>query len=625
MPNTAPPARHGGDRVAEALQAHGVHCVFTLCGGHISPILSASKARGIRIVDVRDEATAVFAADATARLSGLPGVAAVTAGPGISNTITALKNAQLAQSPVILIGGAAPTALQGRGALQDINQRPLVAPHVKRFIKIRRVRDLGPAVDEAFAVAQAGVPGPVFIECPVDLLYDEASIRQWYADAAGKGSSVADRLLRFYLNRHVKKMFDGSATVIAPQVRPLEPPRARDASLKAALAALAKAERPLLVIGSQALVLSKEAAHLAAAVTKLGIPVYLSGMARGLLGRDHPLQMRHQRRQALREADCVLLAGVPCDFRLDYGKHVRRGATLIAANRSTKDAHLNRKPDIAAIGDAGLFLQALAQAFSPVPAASVRASPDSSVRAEPSSSVRVELPVLSSVEGVEAAARAANARLASWIAQLRGRDAERELDIDQQAQASGEFVNPIALFRTLEKQLGDNAVLVADGGDFVATASYVLHPRTPLSWLDPGAFGTLGVGAGFALGAALARPGSEVWIVLGDGASGYGLVEFDTFVRHGIPVIALVGNDAGWTQIAREQVKMLHDDVATVLARTDYHAVAAGFGAEGIVVKTMSEVPAALARARALAHSGRPVLVNVWLDKTEFREGSLSM
>ena len=92
-----------------------------------------------------------------------------------------------------------------------------------------------------------------------------------------------------------------------------------------------------------------------------------------------------------------------------------------------------------------------------------------------------------------------------------------------------------------------------------------------------------------------------------------------------VSLLALVGNDAGWTQIAREQVKMLHDDVATVLARTDYHAVVAGFGAEGLVVKTMAEVPAALARARELAHSGKPVLVNVWLDKTEFREGSLSM
>jgi thiamine pyrophosphate-dependent acetolactate synthase large subunit-like protein len=584
---SATPARHGGDRVAEALQAHGVRCIFTLCGGHISPILSAAKARGLRIVDVRDEATAVFAADASARLTGVPGVAAVTAGPGITNTITALKNAQLAQSPLILLGGAAPTALQGRGALQDIDQRPLVEPHVKRFTKIRRVRELGPAVEEAFAVARTGVPGPVFIECPVDLLYDEASIRQWYADAAGKGTSPADRLLRWYLNRHVQRMFEGSHERVAPRARVVDVPHASDAALRSALAALARAERPLMVIGSQALACATEAAALAEAVAQLAIPVYLSGMARGLLGREHGLQMRHQRRQALRESDCVLLAGVPCDFRLDYGRHVRRGATLIAANRSAKDARLNRRPDIAAIGDAGAFLRALAEA--------------------------------------RRVAGASPSRWTGWTAQLRARDAEREADIDRQAQLPGEFVNPIALLRTLEREAGDDALLVADGGDFVATAAYVLHPRSPLGWLDPGAFGTLGVGAGFALGAALARPGSEVWILFGDGACGYGLVEFDTFVRHGIPVIAVVGNDAGWTQIAREQVKMLHDDVATVLARTAYHEVVAGFDAAGLLVTAMADVPSALARARELARCGKPVLVNVWLDKTEFREGSLSM
>jgi thiamine pyrophosphate-dependent acetolactate synthase large subunit-like protein len=575
---------HGGDRVADVLRAHGVRYLFTLCGGHISPILSASKARGIRVVDVRDEATAVFAADATARLTGVPGVAAVTAGPGITNTITALKNAQLAQSPVILFGGAAPTALQGRGALQDIDQRPLVAPHVKLFRKIVRVRDLGPAVEEAFEAAQSGVPGPVFVECPVDLLYDEASIRQWYADAAGKGKSMADRALRFYLNRHVRRMFEGSQAASVRRVLPVAVPRAPAAGLKAALAAMAKAERPLLVIGSQAVVLASQADALARAVARLRIPVYLSGMARGLLGRDHALLLRHQRREALRQADCVVLAGVPCDFRLDYGKHVRRGATLVAANRSTRDARLNRRPDIAAIGDAGLFLQELAQAMP-----------------------------------------AAGSRWDGWLAQLRARETEREADIDRQAADTGEFVNPIGLLRALEQAAGDDALFVADGGDFVATASYVLHARGPLSWLDPGAFGTLGVGAGFALGAAIARPDREVWIIYGDGASGYGLVEFDTFVRHGIPVIAVVGNDAGWTQIAREQVKMLHDDVATVLARSDYHSVAAGFGAEGILVKQPSEVPAALAKARAIAKQGKPVLVNVWLDKTAFREGSLSM
>jgi acetolactate synthase-1/2/3 large subunit len=306
-------------------------------------------------------------------------------------------------------------------------------------------------------------------------------------------------------------------------------------------------------------------------------------MARGLLGRDHPLQMRHQRRNALREADCVLLAGVPCDFRLDYGRHVRRSATLIAANRSGKEARMNRRPNVAAIGDAGLLLQRVAERLGD------------------------------------------RANRAAWIEQLRTRDLAREAEIDAQAAGTGEHVNPVAFCRALDRAAGDDAVLVADGGDFVATASYIVRPRGPLAWLDPGAFGTLGVGAGFAVGAALSRPQSETWILYGDGACGYGLAEFDTFVRHRIPVIAVVGNDAGWTQIAREQVKLLGDDVGTVLARSDYHAVAAGFGAEGIVVKRNAEVPDALARARAAARSGKPALVNVWLDKTDFREGSISM
>jgi acetolactate synthase-1/2/3 large subunit len=168
-------------------------------------------------------------------------------------------------------------------------------------------------------------------------------------------------------------------------------------------------------------------------------------------------------------------------------------------------------------------------------------------------------------------------------------------------------------------------VVVADGGDFVATASYVLRPRGPLSWLDPGAFGTLGVGAGLALGAEAVRLGAGVWIFYGDGAAGYSLVELDTFARHGIPVIAVVGNDAGWTQIAREQVKVLQDDVGTVLARTDYDRVAEGFGAVGLRLDHASRTDEVLAEARRAAATGRPVLINAWLDRTDFREGSISM
>jgi len=574
---------NGGERVAKVLQAHGVRWLFTLCGGHISPVLVAAKARGIRVVDTRHEATAVFAADAVARLTGTPGVVAVTAGPGLTNTITALKNAQLAQSPLVLLGGAAPTALQGRGALQDIEQRPLIAPHVKHVFQVRRVREIGPSIAEAFQLAASGVPGPVFIECAVDLLYDEALIRQWYADAGGKGTSVGDRLLRWYLHRHAARMFAGAAESTTPAVTPVAAPHAASGAIASAAAALNRARRPLLVIGSQAVLVADRVPEIAAAVTQLGIPAYLSGMARGLLGRDAALQMRHARRDALRESDCVLLAGVPSDFRLDYGRHVRRAATLIAANRSVRDARLNRRPTVAAIGDAGLTLIALAQRLG------------------------------------------AGARRSEWIESLRTRDDKREAEIDAQGQVVGEHVNPIAFFRALDAAASANAVLVADGGDFVSTASYIVRPRSPLAWLDPGAFGTLGVGAGFALGAHLVRPDAEVWLIWGDGASGYGLAEFDTFVRHRVPVIAVVGNDGSWAQIAREQIKLLHDDVGTVLARIDYHRVADGFGAAGLLVTRTADVPATLAKAKAIAREGRPVLVNVWLDKSEFREGSISM
>src|SRR5512140_738098 len=146
---------HGGDLVAEVLKAQGVPFLFTLCGGHIAPILVGCKQRGIRVIDTRHEATAVFAADAVARLTGRPGVAAVTAGPGVTNTVTAVKNAQLAQSPVVLIGGAAPTALRGRGALQDIDQLSLLKSIVKRTIRARVVKELVPSLEAAFREAQS--------------------------------------------------------------------------------------------------------------------------------------------------------------------------------------------------------------------------------------------------------------------------------------------------------------------------------------------------------------------------------------------------------------------------------------------------------------------------------------
>jgi len=303
------------------------------------------------------------------------------------------------------------------------------------------------------------------------------------------------------------------------------------------------------------------------------------------MGVAHPLHHRHQRRKALREADLVILAGVPSDFRLDYGRNVRRSACLISANRSRVDLNRNRRPDIGASADAGLFLRGLAD--------KLEAGVDSQWN--------------------------------EWQELLLSRDADREDEIDSNASRSAEFLNPVSLCRSIDADLSDNSVLIADGGDFVGTASYIVKPRKPLTWLDPGVFGTLGCGAGFALGASLCYPDHEIWILFGDGSVGYALAEFDTFARHNIPVIAVVGNDAGWTQIAREQIKILDDDVGTVLERSDYHEVAAALGGKGILLKHADQTAACLQEARKAAAKNVPVLLNSWLDKTDFREGSLSM
>lgn len=579
---------HGGALVAEVLARHDVPFLFTLCGGHISPILLGCEAQGIRVIDVRHEATAVFAADAVARLTGTVGVAAVTAGPGVTNTITALKNAQMAQSPVVLLGGATATLLKGRGALQDIDQMALVRPHVKWATMVDQLRDIGPALETAIAKARAGVPGPVFVELPVDLLYPETVVSEWYAASTPRGSSLSARFTRWYIDRHQRGLLNGK-TPREQRTRPVAIPSHDPDDVATFLDSLARAERPVLLVGSQALLpveagaAQQQAEGLQQAVLQLGTPTYLSGMARGLLGR-HALHLRHKRSQALKEADLILLAGVPCDFRLGYGRSLGREARLIMINRNGDELKQNCRPDQAILADAGSFLRAAAAGW-----------------------------------------QGDAGRWTPWIAHLQERDGARDAAIEATAGEETEYVNPVALCRQLEAVIPEHSVIVGDGGDFVATASYIVRPRGPLSWLDPGPFGTLGAGAGFALAAKLVRPEAQVWLLYGDGSAAYSVAEFDTFSRHNLPVIAVVGTDGSWAQIAREQVAIFDNPLGTELARTAYHTVAEGYGAAGLLLREPAEAESCLREAQRLAAEGKPVLLNAWIGATDFRKGSISM
>lgn len=575
---------NGGEIIARVLQKHGVKFLFTLCGGHVSPIFVESERIGIRVIDTRHEVNAVFAADAVSRLTGVPGVAVVTAGPGLTNTITAVKNAALAQSPLILLGGAAATILKGRGSLQDIDQLSIMKAVCKYSTTISKVKDIVPTLEKAFYIAQQGVPGPVFIECPIDTLYGEELVRSWYGAKSKdqKPRNLQERIVQWYINYHAKNLFAGKENVSfdSPIQKP-EVPTHSSSQLSKALTLLSKAKKPLMLVGSGAMMNAQEANALAQAVEKLGIPVYLSGMGRGLLGKESMLQMRHHRKEAIKESDLVILAGVPNDFRLDYGNHIGH-RPFISINRSREDLQKNKTPTLGILADPQKFLIALSAQF--------------------------------------------QGKFESWINTLQQRDASREKNIDEQAALPVQIgMNPIQLFRALEPLLDDKTILIADGGDFVATSAYTLRPRSPLSWLDPGVFGTLGVGAGFALGAKLVFPEKDVYIIYGDGSAGYSLMEYDTFKRFNLPVISVIGNDACWSQIARDQVDFLKSDCAMKLDYSDYQKVAQAFGGDGARVNTIEEFKQMVVEAKAATRSGIPYVINAIIGKTDFRKGSISV
>ncbi|MBH31761.1 MAG: acetolactate synthase [Candidatus Marinimicrobia bacterium] len=573
-------SRHGGEVIASLLRRHGTQQIFTLCGGHISPILIGAKSKGIKVIDVRHEATAVFAADAVTRLSDMPGVAAITAGPGLTNTITAVKNAQMAQSPVILLGGASATMLKGKGALQDIDQMALLKPHVKWCSAVKRLSKIEPLLEKAFQIAYGGVPGPVFIEFPVDLLYPESVVRKWYGISAEASGSLLEQV---YLNWHINRLFQEGgfdpSTVSASS--PLSP---RQDHVQNSVRMIQAAKRPLLLVSSQAMISAATVPVLRNSLLKMGIPTYLSGTARGLLSLNDKIFFRHKRSEALKEADLVILAGAPFDFRLGYGRKIPRETSVISANLSREDLKLNRKPTLAMLADPSFTLSAMAQIWG------------------------------RQFDGWK-----------DWCERLQKRELSREAEITEQSGYESNKINPVQLLRAVDSKLGDNSILVADGGDFVSTASYIVTPRGPLAWLDPGPFGTLGVGAGFALGAKLCRPDADVWVLYGDGSVAYSLSEFDTFVRHGLPVIGLVGNDAGWTQITRGQVDIFNDDLATTLTATNYHVVAEGYGGKGLLLKSMDKFDDIVSESLAVSRSGMPVLINAILGKTDFRKGSISI
>jgi len=452
---------------------------------------------------------------------------------------------------------------------------------------------------EALRLSQVDVPGPVFVELPVDILYPYSIISEQFTSMARKGarkSTLKSRIVEAYTNYSLNHIFADAWKEHQYDPLPITIKPAKPDEIKRVVSIISAAKRPLVIVGSQSVLRPYGPTVVAEAIKRLGVPIFVNGSARGLLGQDYPMQFRHARKEAIQEADCVLLLGAVCDFRLSYGQMFKRHTKVISVNRSLKAGKLNARifwhPEVAIESDVGTFVKDLVSTI-----------------ADGNISLGVDK---------------------EWLKILERRDREKDESIRRMSEdAVDKHLNPLKLLmrlRDLFKE--DDTILVADGGDFVASASYIMKPFGPLRWLDPGPFGTLGCGAGFALAAKLLNPTKHVVAIMGDGAFGYSIAEIDTFVRHKVPVYWLIGNDACWTQIAREQVPMLGSSIGCQLAYTDYHRVAEGFGAKGFQVKEDEDLDERRLLSEAkkdLVEGGQVVVVNSLIGKTKFRDGSISV
>ncbi len=539
---------HGGAQAVAAAREHGVRTIFTLSGGHVFPVYDgAVKADPpMPILDVRHEQTAVFAAEATARLTRTPGFAVLTAGPGVTNGISAVTTAHFNGSAVVVLGGRAPDHRWGAGSLQEFDHPVLLRPITKRAWTEHSSAAVGQAVGAAFALANSRHRGPVFLDVSLEALFGTPDA------GAGPGHPPED----------------------VPRGQP-DSPDPGDIGQIADL--LAKAARPVLVLGSDVWLDGAEIAARAAA-EELALPVIANGQGRGMLPAGHELLVTRARSTAFGEDDLVIVVGTPLDFRLGYGEYGGRGDTRAASVVHVADAPsqiaTHRPLAASAAGELAGFFTGL----------------------------------------VSAAQRTGLRRpwASDWLPRLaRASKAAQEADAALLA-SDAVPIHPMRVYGELAPLLDPDAVVIGDGGDFVSYAGKYIEPRQPGGWLDPGPYGCLGTGLGYAIAARIARPSAQVVLLLGDGAAGFSLMDADTLVRHKLPVVMICGNNGIWGLEKHPMQALYGYDVAADLQpQCRYDQVVSALGGAGELVTSPDEIGPALRRAFA---AGVPYLVNVVTD-----------
>jgi len=552
---TEPETISGGHLVAKALRAEGIDVIFTLCGGHIIDIYDGCIDEGIKVVDVRHEQVAAHAADGYARVTGRPGCAVVTAGPGTTDAVTGVANALRAESPMLLIGGQGALNQHRMGSLQDLPHVEMMRPITKFASSVLTTERVADMVSMGFREALAGAPGPSYLEIGRDVLDASVPLERAVIPQAG------------HYRASTKSTGD-----------PADIERLADI--------LVHAERPCVLLGSQVWTCRGTDAAIDF-VRTLNIPAFMNGAARGTLPPDDPHHFHLTRRHAFSNADVIVIVGTPFDFRMGYGKRLTEEATVVQMDMGYGTVGKNRDITLGLVGDVGAILSAVTQAAS--------GRTDNGARGRD-----------------------------TWLQMLRAEERGLvEARLPRLIQDSAP-IHPLRLAHEINEFLTPETLFIGDGGDVVTFAGGVVQPKGPGLWMDPGPLGTLGVGVPFAMAAKIARPDREVVCLFGDGAFSLTGWDFETMVRFNLPFIGVVGNNSYMNQIRYGQIQKYGEergDVGNKLGDVKYDLFAKMLGGYGEEVREPHEIAPALQRAR---ESGKPALINVWIDQNVFAPGTMN-
>ncbi len=551
----------GGQLAAEALLERDIDYIFTLSGGHITPIYQFLENTRITLFDTRHEQAAVFMAEAWAKMTRKPAVAMVTAGPGFTNALSGIASARLSNTPVILISGCVGLESVDKLDLQDMTQLPVILPMVKKALVCQVAQRIPEYIDMAFREAMSGRPGPVYLELPVDLLnatIDPSKVKKMHTKITSKPVDLENTQRVFEL-------------------------------LKAA-------KNPVVIAGNGAWY-DDAGIELIKFVENTGIPAFTAGTARGIIPDTHPLCFESSMAirpggsmMAFFSTDLVLFLGDSLSLFYMFGEIFPSSAKFIQVDIEQNEIGRNRTVDLGIVSDIKSFL--------------------------------AELNGIIKQKAIGATLRK---QFEPWVEIVRNAEKDGKEQAKSQWESSALPIHPMRLAKEVNDFMNQqDDIVVADGGDTTTWMGMTRTVIKGGTYMDYGLYGCLAVGIPYANAAKLKNPDKRVLLITGDGSTGFNFMEFNTAIRKKLPIVVVIANDQSWGMIMHSQTLRLGHNIpnGTELGWVDYHKMVEALGGFGICVEKPEDIRPALEAAFA---SGKTACINVKVDHTIISPGSVAL